>query len=145
MLERVAKKNAGLLDEGESYVAAAAVAARTVGATAIGGIVGRAIAIENRDHPEGVELPEDMVWAVSPNRLFVWVADRLTTNKPRKLVGIFALGSAVQLVELREKDRRAGISKASLFVKIRGVDVAVHGKRRDVVEVGRCIPSAPPS
>jgi hypothetical protein len=147
VLKSVVKTEWQFLQEGESFVAAAKVAKKT-GALGLLGLVGRAIAEGMATDPPGITMVDDMIWAVSNRRLFLWAADRVTGTKPKALLGFAELGTEVFSTAVAERAPGAGMGKTYLTTAIRGVPVAVETKVGDARAladaIGAVLPPPPP-
>jgi hypothetical protein len=146
VLANVVKSQQSELVPGETFVAAAKVVKKT-GALGLLGLAGRALAEATATNPPGVALADDMIWAVTTERLIIWAADRITGTKPKALLGTPALGREVFNAVVAERAPGAGMGKTYLTATIRGVPVAVEVKTADAqslaAAIGAVLPPPP--
>lgn len=143
ILKNVLASQGSLLEPGEVFVAAAKVAKKT-GALGMLGVVGRAVAEGSAVNPAEIRLADDMIWAASDRRLFLWAADRITGSKPKSLLGAVPLGSEAFDAQVADRAAGAGMGKTYLTVVIRGVPVAVEAKIADARALAAAVGSVAP-
>ena len=132
-IDVVTEAQAGVLDPGESFVAAGRAECPSVGGIGLIGGLAAATAntMERKDRERrGAPMREHMIWAVTNRRLLIWEADRLTTKKPKTFLDSFVLGEETFGPAMKRRRRDSW-----LFVRLAGEKVSVKMPTPDADEV----------